>query len=155
MSPGIAPASQGGTNMRLSTIVAVAMLMVPANPALAGDKTEGWAKWVERAELIEAAMSVGEENFKPQIKAACSGVTGTVIGQGFQFPYWAQNLIQVCTVLKDNWLYTSGKRKCSDAKKIIANLNKATPVEENPRADRIAKNIAEMLQISYDVQCKR
>ncbi len=133
---------------------AAILLMFVTTPALAGDKAAGWAKWVERAERIEAAIQSGEENFKPQIKEACTGVTGTVIGQGFQFPYWAQTLIQVCTTLKDNRAY-GNKMQCSDAKRVIVNLRKATPVPEAPRAEPIARNIADMLQIAVDQQCKR
>jgi hypothetical protein len=137
--------------MRLA--LAATLLLLAATPALAGDKAAGWAKWVERAERIEAAMLSGEQNFRPQIKLACNGVTGTVIGQGFQFPYWAQSLIQVCTTLKDDAAY-GNKHQCRSVKSVIANLRKAEPVPEAPRAEPIARNIAEMLQIAYDQQCR-
>jgi hypothetical protein len=154
MSPDMLPAArQRGTPMRL--ILAAALLMLPNTPAMAGDKTAGWAKWVERAERIEAAMLSGEENFKPRIKEACTGVTGTVVSQGFQFPYWAQGLIQLCAVVKDDWRYSYRKPQCKDAKRVIAILNKATPVPEAPRADIVAKSIATILQMGYDNQCKR
>lgn len=141
--------------MRLSPILIATLLILPSAPAQAGDRTSGWAKWVERAERIEAAMESGDENFKPRIKEACTGVTGTVIGQGFQFPYWAQGLIQLCSVIKDDWRYSYRKPQCKDAKRVIAILNKATPVPEAPRAEPVAKRIATMLQMSYDSQCKR
>ncbi|RYY22627.1 MAG: hypothetical protein EOP62_22710 [Sphingomonadales bacterium] len=139
--------------MRLIPLIAAASLV--ATPAFAGDRTAGWAKWVERAERIEAAIDSGEGRFKTEIKSACSGVTGTLISQGFQFPYWAQGLIQVCTVLKDNWIYKSSKAQCKDVKHVIAILNKAIPVPEAPRAEPIAKHIAAMMQGAYDAQCKR
>jgi hypothetical protein len=138
--------------MRLVSLVAAVSLI--ATPAMAGDRTAGWAKWVARAEMIEAAIDSGEDNFKSNIKPACTGVTGTLISQGFQFPYWAQGLIQVCTVLKDSWIYKNGKRQCKDVKHVIGILNKATPVAEAPRADQIAKHIAGMMQSAYDSQCR-
>ena len=50
-------------------------------------------------------MHDSEAVYRAAIKDACTGVTGTVIGQGMAFPMWGQELIGVCRVAKDTWLY--------------------------------------------------
>jgi hypothetical protein len=139
--------------MRLTSLFIAVSLT--ATPALAGDKTEGWARWLDRAERIEAALDSGEANYKANLKAACTGVTGSVVRMGFGPPYWAQGLIQVCTVLKEDWIYKNGKAQCKDVRRVIGIINKATPVPEAPRAEPVAKHIAAMMQAAYDGQCKR
>jgi hypothetical protein len=126
-----------------------------ASPALAQDKAASWARWVERAERIEAAMDSGEEHFRSNIKTACNGVTGSVVGMRISVPYWAQGLIQVCTVLKEEWMYKDGKAQCKDVRRVIGIIGKATPVPEAPRAEPIAKHIAAMLQMAYDGNCQK
>jgi hypothetical protein len=139
--------------MRSMPLLAATLMLAAATPAAAKDKAEGWAKWTAQAELIAAAMA-DADNFKSRIKTACSGVTGTVIGQGFQFPYWAQGLIQVCTVLKEDWIYRDGNAQCKDVKRVVKVLDKAEPVPEGPGAAEVAKRIAGMLQSAYDAKCK-
>lgn len=149
------PFNEKEPDMRLISLLIATTLAISTAPACARDKAQAWAKWVERAGRIEAAMISGEEVSKPLLKSVCSGVTGTVIGQGFQFPRWAQSLIQVCTALKDDWIYSSRKRQCNDVKHAIRALNEATPVAEAPAAAPVALRIAAVLQSAYEGGCVR
>lgn len=140
-------------------MMAVAMAMtglVTATVADAKTREEGWKAWIERATAIDAALK--QPDMGP-MKAACSGVTGTVIGQGFQFPYWGQSLIQVCQVSKDMWLYQTNrrgaKRWCSDVKDIAGKIGKATPVAEGPGAAELAQDISALLMEGHETICKK
>jgi hypothetical protein len=138
-----------------AALVAIAGLAT-ATAAEAKSKEEGWKAWSERARAIDAALKQTDSS---QMKAACSGVTGTVIGQGFQFPYWGQSLIQVCQVSKDLWLYTMSRRGqkkwCSDIKDVARTIGKATPVPEGPGAAEIALDISATMTLGYEQVCKK
>lgn len=144
--------------MMISNIAAIAVLavaLVSADAAEARTKEEGWKAWTERATAIDAALKQTDAG---PIKAACSGVTGTVIGQGFQFPYWGQALMNVCQVSKDLWLYRSSrrgmKRWCSDVKDVAKQIGKATAVPEGPGAAEVALDLSTGLMSAYDEVCK-
>ncbi|MBN8816913.1 MAG: hypothetical protein J0J06_15880 [Sphingomonas sp.] len=130
--------------------------LVTATAAEAKSKEEGWKAWAERATAIDAALKQTDSS---QMKAACSGVTGTVIGQGFQFPYWGQSLIRVCQVSKDLWLYTMSRRGqkkwCSDIKDVAKTIGKATPVAEGPGAAEIALDISATMMLGFEQACKK
>ena len=52
----------------------------------------GWKNWADFTANIVA--NAGENNYNARgVSAACKGVTGMTIGQGFQFPYWGQSVI--------------------------------------------------------------
>ena len=105
--------------------------LVAAQPAEAKSKEEAWAAWTERAQRIDFALKVhdSEAVYRAAIKDACTGVTGTVIGQGMAFPMWGQELIGVCRVAKDTWLYGGKKGKyCKDVKRSAKVIGKAEPV---------------------------
>lgn len=139
----------------MATMVAMAGIAT-ASVAEAKTKEDGWKAWIERASAIDAALKQTDSS---QMKAACSGVTGTVIGQGFQFPYWGQSLIQVCQVSKDLWLYTMSrrgqKRWCSDIKDVANKIGEATPVAEGPGAAEVALDISATMKLGYEQACKK
>jgi hypothetical protein len=88
-------------------------------------------------------------------------VTGTVVGQGFQFPYWGQQLIGVCHVyrslfshLKDNSTTRSAKKsECKELKQVGGNLAKATDVAEEPRALPVAQQLVVLIDAMHEVYC--
>jgi hypothetical protein len=127
-----------------------------ATAAEARDRAEGWKNWSVRAEAIEAAL---HQSDREPIKAACNGVTGTLISQGFQFPRWAQALMLTCQVSKDLWLYKGSRRGvkkwCSDLKDAANQLGKAEPVAEAPDAAPIALRMSATMLMSYDESCKK
>lgn len=137
-------------------LAAAAMIAATLSPgtAMAGDKAAGWAKWADRAEMIYGSTLEGNPM---SIDTACKGVTGVVIGQGFQFPYWGQSLIQVCDVLKATGKESGSRRRkgqvCSDLKRLAKIMAKAEPVAEEPRAAAVAHKIAEMLTATHDQGC--
>lgn len=142
--------------MRLPTQAAAAALalagLAAASAAEAKSKEEAWAAWTERAQRIDNALKVSgsESEYKAAIKDACTGVTGTVIGQGMQFPGWGQELMGVCRVAKDTWLYGGNKGKyCKDVKHSANVIGKAEPIPEAPAAEPLAKDIAAVLLEGY------
>ena len=122
-----------------------AALLLPA-PVEARDKAEGWRNWTDRAERIFDAIQSGESR---RLDSACTGVTRTVIGQGFQFPGWAQSLIQVCTVTQAAYHGSNNNRRskqiCSDLRGVSKKIGKATPVPEAPDAHRVAQRISRIM----------
>jgi len=130
-----------------STMRMAAILVLAGSPVLASaaDKAAGWRNWADRG----------------QLDGACDGVTGTVIGQGFQFPYWGQQLIGVCRVyrslfshLKDNSTTRSAKKsECKELKQVRGNLAKATDVAEEPRALPVAQELVVLIEAMQDVYC--
>ena len=129
-------------------MAAVALAAVTPGTAFAKSKEEGWHAWADRAAMIDAALKA--EDPKAALNPACSGVTGTVIGQGFMFPDWGRALIRVCQATKGNWIYMGTRRgaklQCRDLKRVIHELNEATSVAEEPRAEGLARSIAATLQ---------
>ena len=144
-------------NIRTTALAVLAAVgLMTAGVAEARDKAEGWKNWSDRAEAIETALHQPDQ---VSIKTACSGVTGTIIGQGFQFPRWAMGLMPTCQVSKDLWLYKGSrrgvKRWCSDLKDAGNQLGKAEPVAEAPNAAPIALRLSATLLASYDEVCKK
>ncbi|MCW3846175.1 hypothetical protein OF829_02920 [Sphingomonas sp. LB-2] len=129
-------------------LVIAGLLCVAALPGIAEakDRAEGWRNWTERAERILAAMQSGES---ARLDSACTGVTRTVIGQGFAFPGWAQSLIQVCTVTQAAYHGSENSRRskriCSDLRSVSKKIGKAAPVPESPDAHRIAQRISRIM----------
>jgi len=143
--------------MRISGFLAAAAIIAATlfpGSASAGDKAAGWAKWADRAELIYNSTLADSPM---RIQTACKGVTGVVIGQGFQFPYWGQSLIQVCTVLtaaeKESGTRRRRSKLCSDLRRLAKIMNKAEPVAEEPRAAIAAHHIAEVLTVMDKQSC--
>lgn len=125
----------------------------------------GWKNWADFTANI--AANVGEGHYNAAgVKAACKGVTGMTIGQGFQFPYWGQSVIQACQVYEDvgdfNDFFSVGnderkkirkrmqKTVCKQSEKVAGNLGKATPIASEPRAQQLAFDLAESLGRIYD-----
>ncbi|MBX3563363.1 MAG: hypothetical protein KF730_02185 [Sphingomonas sp.] len=143
--------------MRFRDIIAAIGLIAAtlfSGAAQAGDKAAGWAKWADRAELIYNSTLAGNAM---EVATACKGVTGVVIGQGFQFPYWGQSLIQVCDVLKAAEKESGNRRRkgqvCSDLRRLAKIMAKAEPVAEEPRAAVVAQNIAKVLTVMDQQSC--
>jgi len=87
-----------------------------------------------------------ETVYEAAIKDACTSITGTVIGQGMQFPMWGQELIGVCTATKSTWIYGNNKgRQCKDLNHSAKLLAKAEAVPEAPAAPSLAQDIAAVL----------
>lgn len=142
--------------------VGVPLSALAANPER---EAAGWKNWADFTANI--AANVGEGNYNAAgVKAACKGVTGMTIGQGFQFPYWGQSVIQACQVYDDvgdfNEFFSVGndqrkkirkrmnKSLCKDAERVAGNLGKATPVASEPRAQQLAFDLAESMGRIYD-----
>ena len=139
-----------------------------ALPASAGNperEAAGWKNWADFTGNIIA--NVGEGNYNTAgVKAACKGVTGMTISQGFQFPYWGQSVIQACQVYDDvgdfNDFFSVGnderkkirkrmqKSVCKQAERVAENLGKATPIASEPRAQQLAFDLAESMGRIYD-----
>jgi hypothetical protein len=145
----------GNTALRAAAML---MLAGAAMPAAAADKAAGWHNWADRGERIVAA--IGAVN-PAQLGSACDGVTGTVVGQGFQFPYWGQQLIGVCHVyrslfshLRDGTTTRSAKKgECKQLKQVGGNLAKATDVAEEPRALPVAQQLVVLIDAMREVYC--
>ena len=146
--------------MRLA-VRAAAILILAGSPVLASaaDKTTGWRNWADHGERI--ALAIRAVN-PAQLDSACNGVTGTVIGQGFQFPYWGQQLIGTCRVygrlfdhLKDNTTTRSAKKsECKELRQVRNNLTKATDIAEEPRALPIAQMLVVLMDAMHDTYCE-
>lgn len=129
--------------------------LVTAVAAQARDRAEAWRIWSDRAQAIHDALTADSDI---GLKPACNGVTGMLIGQGFQFPHWAQGLMKLCQVSKENWLYQGSrrgqKRWCGDLKDVASQLGKAEPVAEAPRASVIALELSGGARAVYDRVCR-
>jgi hypothetical protein len=139
-----------------------------ALPASAGNperEAAGWKKWADFTANV--AANVGEGSYNANgVKAACKGVTGMTISQGFQFPYWGQSVIQACQVYDEvgdfNEFFSVGndqrkkirkrmqKNVCKQAERVAENLGKATPIASEPRAQQLAFDLAESMGRIYD-----
>lgn len=141
---------------RMSGSIAMAAMaaMAASGAAEAKDRAEGWRAWVERARSIDLALQHTDAG---PIKAACNGVTGTMISQGFEFPRWAQALPLTCQVSKDRWLYQGSrrgiKRWCGDIKAAANQLGKAEPVAEAPEAAPLALELSGSLRKAHEELC--
>ena len=152
--------------MRISrhfAIAALACTLILPGVAEAKDRAEGWANWIERAERIEAAM-FSSGGASARLDSACTGVTRTVIGQGFAFPRWAQALIQVCTVTQATFHGSDYRRRskaiCKGLVNVSKQIGKATEVPEAPRAHLVAQRLSHELielhnQVCMEVDHKR
>lgn len=132
--------------MRTLTFFALAAALALPGIAEARDKADGWRNWTERAERIFVAIQEGQS---AGLDSACKGVTGTVIGQGFQFPGWARSLIQVCTVTQAAY-HGSGNNKrskqiCKDLKTVSGQIGKATEIPEGPGARDVAIRLSRIM----------
>lgn len=141
---------------RMLTVAALAATLVIPSIAEARDRTEGWARWTARAERIEAALLQGE-SYSAGLDSACTGVTGTVIGQGFAFPGWGQALIRVCTVAQAAYHGSNNNRRsrqiCRDLPSVAKQIGKATPTPESGRASEVALRISRILFAIRDQAC--
>lgn len=145
----------------------LAIALAPQAPAANPEKeAAGWKAWADFTANV--AANVGEDGYDAAgVKKACKGVTGMTIGQGFQFPYWAQNVIQACQVydqlgdVNGNLGMASAgdykaifkrmkKSLCKSSEKTASNLGKATPVASEPRAQQLAFDLAESMGRIYD-----
>lgn len=139
----------------IATVALAGALILPT-VAEAKDKAEGWANWTARAERIEAALLRGE-SYSAGLDSACTGVTGTVIGQGFAFPGWGQALIRVCTVAQAAYHGSNNNRRsrqiCRDLPGVAKQIGKATPTPESGRASEVALRLSRILFAIRDQAC--
>lgn len=148
--------------MRPKSVMLTAAAALFALPtAASADTAAGWANWEAKAsEILAAVEAPGHGEAKRQgVKAACKGVTGTVIGQGFAFPRWAQGLMPMCADIDDivgadkevarrNW-----RIQCRSIKNYRDQLGKATPVAIAPTAHEKALALASFLGAYYEREC--
>lgn len=143
------------------TLIAVCALggLMRADLAVAADRAQGWANWVDRAQSIDEAMN-SEHTFK--LKAACEGVFGTISRQGFVFPRWAQEIDTLCRSML-TWeaasrsvdeIKRANRRWCGSIKDIAAQMARAEPVPEAPRAQPLALRMARELAATHAKLCK-
>lgn len=145
--------------MRIKLTIVAAGLALPT--AAFADQTTGWANWEAKAsEILAAVQAPGHSEAKRQsVKAACKGVTGTVIGQGFAFPRWAQGLMPMCADIDDivggdrEVGHRSWKIQCRSIKNYRDQLGKATPVAIAPTAHEKALALASFLGAYYEREC--
>ncbi|MDF7777729.1 hypothetical protein P1X14_20910 [Sphingomonas sp. AOB5] len=132
----------------------LAAALVLPGIAAAKDKAEGWANWTARAERIFTAIAEGDS---ARLDSACKGVTGVVIGQGFQFPGWARALIQVCTVTQAAYHGSGNNRRskqiCNDLASVSKQIGKSTEVPEGPGAHKVAQKISKVMIEVRDQVC--
>jgi hypothetical protein len=137
-------------------IVALACALTLPAIAEAKDRAEGWAHWIERVERIEAAIS-STGDASARLDSACTGVTRTVIGQGFAFPRWAQSLIQACTVTQAAFHGSDYRKRskniCKGLVDVSKQLGKATEVAEAPRAHLVAQRLSYELIALHNQVC--
>jgi hypothetical protein len=146
--------------MRLSFVILASTAFALPTAAMA-DQATGWARWeAKAAEILAAVQAPGHSEAKRQsVKDACKGVTGTVIGQGFAFPRWAQGLMPMCADIDDivggdrevarrNW-----RIQCRSIKNYRDQLGKATPVAIAPTAHEKALALANFLGAYYEREC--
>ena len=146
----------------LSSVSSIAMAADP------GREAAGWKNWADFTENVVA--NVGENDYNAAgVKAACKGVTGMTIGQGFQFPYWGQSVMRACQVydqlgdvngnigmasVDNDLLKKVFKRKkkslCKGSEDVAEDLSKATPIASEPRAQQLAFDLAESMGRIYD-----
>ncbi|MEO8743219.1 MAG: hypothetical protein ABI365_08520 [Lysobacteraceae bacterium] len=167
---------------RIVRAACVVSLLCLASTAMAADparEAAGWTKWADfTSKVVETGKA---EPFNPTgVIAACDGATGVVIGQGFQFPYWAQNIMMACraydsfksfdqkrdagidTGSKDEFFSGNMRAIMKRQKKILCRntasaskeLAKATSVESEPRAQPLALELkAQMDNIMVKAEC--
>jgi hypothetical protein len=153
-----------------------------ALPALAADadrEAAGWHKWADFTGNVVAAGKAEPFDFG-SIIPACDGATGVVSGQGFQFPYWAQNIMMACRVFdtfKDvadktragfdkassaDWMASSLKTilkrekrgLCRNASRASKELGGAEAVDAEPRAKPLALDLkAQMDRVLLLADC--
>ena len=149
--------------IRYTALASLLCLSFASQAASPEKEAAGWAKWADfTSGVIDATKA---DQFDAQgIKEACKGATGVVIGQGFQFPYWAQNVLMACRAFKifddvdkktdagvdkgnRDEFFSGNARKilkrekkalCRDVASISKDLGKATPVASEPRAQPLA-----------------
>lgn len=139
--------------MRYLGLLALSALILPGF-AEARDRAEGWHNWTDRAERIFVAIQSGES---ARLDSACKGVTGVVVGQGFQFPGWARALIQVCTVTQAAYHGSNDNKRsktiCKDLRSVSGQIGKATDVPEDPRARDVAIRLSRIMIEVHDYAC--
>lgn len=123
--------------------LAVAALVFASGAASAASpekEAAGWAKWVD---FNQGILDANESQSMGPLKGACKGVTGMMVSQGFQFPYWAQQSMMFCQGVG---YLDKGDRKaaCKTLKAVSKELAKAKPVEVEPRAEPIARKLKEI-----------
>ena len=157
---------------RIAACALACALTAAASPSALAASPEreaaGWKNWADFT--VNIAANVGENEYNGAgVKEACNGVTGMTIGQGFQFPYWGQSVIQACQVYAElgdvngslamasssnDLLKKVFKRKkkslCKDSERVAENLGKATPIASEPRAQQLAFDLAESMGRIYD-----
>lgn len=162
-------------------VVSSALLCLAWSAQAASPEKEaaGWTKWADFTSGVVAATK-SEKFDAPAIKAACKGAMGVVIGQGFAFPYWAQNVMTACRAFsvfndvdkktdagiaegnQDEFFSASARKMlkrekkglCRDVSRISYELGKATPVASEPRAQPLALELkAQMDMIAEKAEC--
>ena len=168
--------NRGIRNITLGGLLCLSFASVAATPE---KEAAGWAKWADFTSGVVDATKAQPFD-APAIKTACEGATGVVTGQGFQFPYWAQNVMMACRAFKifkdvdqkteagidtgnKDEFFSGNARKilkrekkalCRDVASISKELGKATPVASEPRAQPLALELkVQMDMIADKAEC--
>lgn len=127
-----------------------AATLVLASSALAASpdpEAAGWAKWVEFGQGI---LDADQQSTLAPLNQACKGVTGMMVSQGFQFPYWAQQQIMLCQGLA-SVARNDRRNACKTLKSVSKELGKARPVEIEPRAEPMARSLKAIADTAISV----
>lgn len=136
------------TGLAVAAAVFASGALAPAAFAASPEKeAAGWAKWVDFGQGI---LDANETSELAPLNQACKGVTGMMVSQGFQFPYWAQQQMMLCTGLG---YVKKGDRKntCKTLKAVSREFGKARPVEIEPRAEPMARKLKDIADTALSV----
>jgi hypothetical protein len=126
----------------VSRIIAPILLLSAATPASAQDASpQVWNDWVYRAGTLLKAIESGEES---QVNLYCRNIQREVGGK--YLPQWATGLIYVCDALKTGLRQGRSRALCNRLRNAESELGKAKPVEAEPRAYPLARQLAEAMR---------
>lgn len=146
---GDCPGRFSMSGFRIAGLVLAAAVFASSAASAASPEKEaaGWAKWVE---FNQGILDANEQQSLAPLTQACKGVTGMMISQGFQFPYWAQQSMMLCQGIG---YVSKGNRKsaCKTLKAVSRELAKAKPVEIEPRAEPMARELKKIADGALEV----
>lgn len=166
-------------SIRNTVLVGLICFSAASTAASAEREAAGWSHWADfTSKVVDAGKVTPFDG--PAVTTACTGVVGMISGQGFQFPYWAQNVNMACQAFK-TYADVDGKRKagidkgsthaffsgnlrkmlkrekkalCRDLSSIVKQLGKAEPVASEPRAQPLAMELrTQMETLQKSAEC--
>jgi hypothetical protein len=150
------------SRLKSTALAALIVAMLTPTAALA-DPATAWPRWTAKVKAISDIMEDGTptgEAKRQRMKQACQGVSGIVIGSGFQMPYFAQMLIGTCRFIDEavgpDQEITRRKwhGDCRNVDHVSSNLLKVKPIEGFPDVEPEARRLAGHVAEFYDHACK-